>query len=128
VPTETEARGVLIQLLQGMDFASIARENSRSSSRGSGGDLGFITEEPFPQMGNALISLEIGDVSGVFKGPEGYYIVKLEGKKEGEQISFDEIKDDIIQSQVLLKQQQVILDHLNDLKAKIRVEINEQLL
>ena len=49
-------------------------------------------------------------------------------KKGGEEISFDEIKEDIIQSQTLLAQQQVILDYLEKLKAKKNIEINEQLL
>ena len=74
------------------------------------------------------MSLEVGGVSGVFKGPDGYYVAKLEEKKGGEQIGFEEIKEDIIQSQTLLKQQQVILDHLNRLKESTTIKINEDLL
>jgi parvulin-like peptidyl-prolyl isomerase len=126
--TKEQAEGVLGQILAGGNFGELARQQSKGKTAANGGDLGFITEEPFPQMGNALLSLEEGGVSGVFKGPDGYYIVKLEEKKGGEQISFDEIKDDIIQSQTLLKQQQAILDHLDRLKEGTKIEINESLL
>ena len=119
---------VLAEVLKGADFQEMARQHSIGKTAADGGDLGFITQEPFPQMGSILLSLEEGDVSSAFKGPEGYYIVQLEEKKGGEQIDFDEIKDDIIQSQTLLKQQQTILDYLTDLKARMKIEINEQLL
>ena len=128
VPAKEEATNVLGQILAGADFAQMARQHSKGKTAANGGDLGFITEEPFPQMGNALLSLEVGGISGVFKGPDGYYIAKLEEKKGGEQIEFEEIKEDIIQSQTLLKQQQVILDHLNRLKEKTKIKINEDLL
>jgi peptidyl-prolyl cis-trans isomerase C len=126
--TKEEATSILGEILNGADFAEMARQHSSGKTAAEGGDLGFITQEPFPQMGSALLSLEVGDVSGVFKGPEGHYIVKLEEKKGGEQLSFEEVKEDIIQSQTLFKQQQVILDHLNRLKSEIKVEVNEQLL
>jgi len=126
--SKDQATNILTEILKGADFAEMARQHSIGKTAAEGGDLGFITQEPFPQMGSALLPLEEGDVSSVFKGPEGYYVVKLEEKKGGESISFDEIKEDIIQSQTLLKQQQAILDHLNNLKGKIKIEINEQLL
>jgi len=128
VPTKEEATGILGQLIGGADFAATARLQSKGKTAANGGDLGFITEEPFAQMGNALLSLEVGDTSGVFKGPDGYYIVKLEEKKGGELISFDEIKEDIKQSQTLIKQQEAILDHLERLKAQSNININEGLL
>lgn len=128
LPTKERAIDILTDILGGADFENTARIYSVGVSAEKGGDLGFIVQEPFPQMGMALLSLEEGDVSGVFKGPEGYYIAKLEERKAGEQLSYEDIKEDIIQSQTLLKQQQVILDHLNRLKEDIKIEKNERLL
>jgi len=128
VPSKEEATELLTEILKGADFAETAQQYSIGKTASDGGDLGFIEQEPFPQMGSALLPLEEGDVSSVFRGPEGYYIVKLEEKKSGNKISFEEIKDDIIRSQVLLQQQQAVLDHLNSLKEKTEIEINEELL
>ena len=128
VASKDEATNVLTEILKGADFAEMAKQHSTSTTAAQGGELGFITQEPFPQMGRALLPLEEGDVSSVFRGPEGYYVVKLEEKKGGETVSFEEIKADIIQSQTLLTQQQVILEHLEQLKAKTNIKINEQLL
>jgi parvulin-like peptidyl-prolyl isomerase len=128
VPTKEQATTILSDILKGMDFAETAKQYSTSKTAVNGGDMGFIEEEPFPQMGKALVNLEPGDVSSVFDGPDGFYIVKLLEKKGGEPISFEEIKEDIIQNQTLLMQQQAILDHLNRLKATTKIEINEELL
>jgi peptidyl-prolyl cis-trans isomerase C len=128
VDTKDKATSVLGDVLKGTDFAEAAKLHSISATRAQGGDLGFITQEPFAQMGTVLLPLEEGDVSGVFEGPEGFYIVKLEEKKGGEAIAFDEIKNDIIQSQTLLAQQQAILEHLQRMKQNINIEVNEQLL
>jgi len=128
VKTKEEATNILTELLKGGDFQEAAKLFSISETAERGGDLGFITEEPFPQMGSALLPLEEGDLSSVFKGPEGYYIVKLEGKRGGAPLTFEEIKTDIMETQLLQKQQEAILEHLERLKAKIPIEINEELL
>jgi len=123
-----QATHILTEILKGADFAEMAKQYSIGRTASDGGDLGFITQEPFPQMGSALLAAEVGDTSSVFKGPEGYYIVKLEEKKGGEPIAFEDIKGDIIQTQTLVKQQQVIISHLEKLKSNIKVERNENLL
>jgi parvulin-like peptidyl-prolyl isomerase len=101
---------------------------STSASSAQGGDIGFISEVPFPQMASPLLALDEGGVSGVFNGPDGYYIVKLEEKKGGEQIDFDAIKEEIVQNQLLIKQQQAILYYIERLKQTTKVETNKELL
>jgi len=126
--TKADATGALAEILNGADFAETARMKSSGPSAANGGDLGFITQEPFAQMGETLLPMAVGEVSGVFDGPEGFYFVKLEEKNPGAQMEYEEIKDEIIQSQTLLKQQQVILDHLDEIKAKMSIELNTQLI
>ena len=79
-------------------------------------------------MAQAILPLDVGKVSNVFKGPEGFYIVKLEEKKGGDQIPFEEIKGEIVQKLTFDKQQQIILDHVKELEGKIKVEANYDLL
>ncbi len=128
VETKDEASQILIELLKGADFAQMAQTRSKSKTASQGGDLGSISEASFPQMKDALLALEVGGVSSVFKGPDGYYVVKLEEKKGGQQKEFSAIKEDIIEGLTLMKQQQTILDYLNQLQQKISVKINEDLL
>lgn len=128
VPTESEAKDILVQLLQGGDFVEIAKSKSKSSSASKGGDLGWVSTFPFDQMKAAVTALETGKTSSVFKGPSGYYIVKLEEKKGGAPKPFLAIKSDLTKKMTLKKQQEAVLEHLNKLAEKTNIQVNEELL
>lgn len=128
VPTEQEAKDILIQLLQGADFATLAKDRSKDPSSADGGDLGFISKgKKFPQFDDAAFSdtLEVGKVSAVFKGPDGYYIAKLEAKRGGKLKSLSEMWDDIKRGLTFLKQQQRIEDLIGKLSHDSKIEIYE---
>jgi parvulin-like peptidyl-prolyl isomerase len=128
VPTELEAREILIQILQGADFVSLARSRSKSVTSSKGGDLGFISPgTKFREFDEVAFSdaLEVGKVSNVFKGPDGYYIIKLEEKRGGEEKPLSEVWDDLKAALTLNKQQQRILDIIKDLESKAKIEVYE---
>ncbi len=128
VTSEQAAKDILVQLLQGADFATLAKERSRSSSSKDGGDLGFISKgKKFAQFDAVAFSdtLEVGKTSNIFKGPDGYYILKLEAKKGGKQRSLSEVYDDVKRLLLFLKREQKIDDLLNKLSKTNKVEINE---
>ncbi|MCX5715233.1 MAG: peptidyl-prolyl cis-trans isomerase [Candidatus Omnitrophica bacterium] len=128
LPTEQEAKDVMVQLLQGADFATLAKDRSKSSSAKDGGDLGFITKgKKSPQFDAAAFSdtMEAGKMSGVFKGADGYYIVRLEAKRGGKQRSLSDMWDDIKKGLTFLKQQQKIEELIGKLSRESKIEINE---
>lgn len=126
--SQLAANELLVQIIQGANFAEMAKQNSIADNAAQGGDLGWIAEVPFPEMANALIPLEKGDVSSVFRGPDGFYIAKVEDKRGGEQIPLEEVKEDIRQNRIAFKQQQAIVNHIEQLKTKYNIETNEELL
>jgi len=126
--SQAKAKEVLVDLLKGGDFAEAAKQYSKGKTAAQGGDLGFITQVSFPEMGNALMALDVGGVSNVFKGPDGFYIVKVEEKKGGAQVPFEKIKDEIIRNMTLSKQQQTVLDYIAQLRQKTKIDINQDLL
>lgn len=128
VPAEQDARDILIQLLQGADFATLARERSKSASAKNGGDLGFIAKgKNFAQFDAVAFSdsLEAGKVSSIFKGLDGYYILKLEVKRGGQLKSLSEMWDDIKRGLTFLKQQKAIDELIDKLSQKSTIEIYE---
>jgi peptidyl-prolyl cis-trans isomerase C len=128
VPTEQEAKEILILLLQGQDFATLAKERSKAPSAKDGGDLGFITKgKKFPQFDTVAFSetLEVGKISNIFKGPDGYYILKLEAKRGGKQKSLSEMWDDIKRGLTFLKQQKRIEDLISKLSTQAKIETYE---
>lgn len=128
VATEQEAKDIMIQLLQGADFATLTSQRSIVPSAKDGGDLGFISKgKKSPQFDDVAFSetLEVGRVSNIFKGPEGYYILKLEEKKGGEQPTLSEMWSDIERGLTFLKQQQKIEELIGKLSRESKLEIYE---
>jgi len=75
------------QLLQGVDFAELARQNSRDASAKDGGDLGTLKRGELAQdIETQILSLEPGALSPPFRSALGYHIFRLESKEtlEGE--------------------------------------------
>ncbi len=129
VPTKDEAQAILMEILNGADFAETAKNRSKTASAEQGGDLGFIREAKFPQMGAALAILDVGGVSAVFNGPDGYYIVKVEEKRGGNVPALDDkLKEEIKSGLTILKQQEALLKHIEKIKEKTNIQINENLL
>lgn len=138
VPSEDKGKEVLINLWQGGDFAALARAHSRHESAGRGGDIGVIVPQmPFPQPGKKIMfekfeemafSLELHKNSMLFKGPDGFYIVKVNEIKPSRQKPVAEVYDDIEQA-LLLKEQTEALDTLlGNLRKAAKIVVNEKLL
>jgi peptidyl-prolyl cis-trans isomerase C len=128
VSNEQEAKNILIQILQGVDFATLAKERSKSLSANVGGDLGFIQRGKMPPQFDTVAfsdTLEADSISNIFKGPDGYYILKLEVKRGGKQKSLSEMWDDIKRGLTFLKQQRKIEDLIGKLSREVKIEIYE---
>lgn len=128
VSTEAEAKDILIELLKGSDFAELAKQRSKSASSGNGGDLGFISPGRKSAQFDAIAfsdNLEVGQYTNIFKGQDGYYIIKLEARRGGKQKSLTELWDDIKRGLTFLKQQQRIEDLIGKLSREAKIEIYE---
>lgn len=75
------------QLLQGADFAEVAKQHSRDASARDGGDLGTLKRGELAQdIETQILSLSPGQVSAPYRSALGYHIFRLESKEtlEGE--------------------------------------------
>ena len=130
VGDETTAKNILVQVLQGGDFSQIAKAQSKSSDAAEGGKLKpfMMGKAPFDAMQTAISNLDEVGISGVFKGPEGFYIVKVDSKTGGTSKPFADVKKDLIYGLTMQKQQAVILSHLKELAEKNKPEYNKELI
>jgi peptidyl-prolyl cis-trans isomerase C len=133
--TEDEAKQVYIELLRGIDFSTLAKQYSKSKTASTGGDVGFIGFEIDPEKRIRADkfyevafspSLEVGNISGIFKSPDGFYIIKLDSIKKPETKSLSELWDNIKSWLLLEKQKKAIEELSNKLTGEIKVEIYEE--
>ena len=93
------AEEILEKARKTKDFGSLAKQVSGSNTAPKGGDLGWIQRGTADELvENALFSTKAGELSGVVKGREGFYIFKIEEAVEEKQRSLEEVKDQILQA------------------------------
>ena len=126
---EVVAKNILVSVLQGGNFADIAKAQSKGKTAADGGAIKTFAKAPFAEMQIAISNLDAGGTSSVFKGPDSnYYIVHVDEKKGGETKQYSEIKADLIAALTTRKQQETVLEHINKLAEKIKVKVNQDII
>lgn len=124
VSDEATAKNILVQVLQGGDFAALAKAQSKDKFAENGGLITDPAQAPLEVQKN-ITALETGGTSAVFKGTAGYYIVHVDEKAF---VPFSEVKDELKTRLSARKQQETILEHIDQLAQKNKVEVNKELL
>jgi peptidyl-prolyl cis-trans isomerase C len=126
---EEEAQNILDQLTAGADFSEMAIEKSTGPSAAQGGDLGYVSAGTIiPEIEEVIFALEVDELSGVVKSDFGFHILKITDKKPETIKTFEEVKEDIIQTLLPTKQKEAFDNLLEELKGKVEIEINEEAL
>ncbi len=94
-----KAEEILEKAKKTKDFASLAKQYSEADNASKGGEVGWVQRGTLgEQMESVLFSMKAGDLSGVLAGRDGFHILKVEEVKEEKQKSFEEVKDQIVQT------------------------------
>lgn len=130
--SEDEAKQVYIEILKGTNFSDLARQFSKAPTANKGGDVGLIANEldpkkriRFDKFYEVAFSptLESGGTSNIFKGQDGYYIIKVESIKKTEAKPLNELYDNIKSYLLFVKQQKAVADLADKLSGETKVEI-----
>lgn len=99
---DSTATGVVRDRLQSLrrqiasgqtSFADAARSASDGPDAANGGDMGWVSGAKLPDsFDSALASLKAGQISSVFRGPGGLYLLKLEDERGDQQQADDDQK------------------------------------
>ena len=127
--TEEEAQNVLEQLKAGEDFSEIAIEKSSGPSAAQGGDLDYVAKGTIiPEIEEVIFALELEELSEVVKTDFGFHILKITEKKPETVKTLEEVREEIVQTLLPEKQNEAFENLLEELKSKVEIEINEELL
>lgn len=129
VETEEVAQDILEKLKAGGDFIELAKEKSTGPSAAQGGDLGYVSKgELIPEIENVIFALEIGNISDIIKSEYGFHILKVTDKKPEVLKTFEEVKEEIVQTLLSTKQKEAFDNLLEEIKSQVTIEINEEAL
>lgn len=84
------------RLKAGEDMSSLATQYGEGPEKDSQGDLGsFVSGQMLPNMEQAVEGLQVGELTDWIEMPSGWYILRLEDKRESRIKAFEEARDEI---------------------------------
>lgn len=122
VDSEEKAKDIIKEINEGLSFEEAAKKYSSCPSKEQGGNLGEFTKgQMVPEFELAAFNMEVNNISNPVKTQFGYHIIKLTAKNKESLSAFDEIKGQITQQVLGMKQQEAYLNKTNELKQKYEV-------
>jgi len=124
VDSEEKAEDIIAEIEKGLSFEEAAGKYSSCPSKDVGGALGEFTRgQMVPEFEEAAFEMEEKEISKPVKTQFGYHIIKLIEKRPEGQMAFEEVKDQISEQVLRLKQQDRYLSKIEELKGKYPVEL-----
>ncbi|MCZ4305104.1 peptidylprolyl isomerase [Zoogloeaceae bacterium G21618-S1] len=86
VVSDTDARLRLetlrTRILNGEDFAALARANSADLSAAKGGEIGWVYPgDTVPEFERAMDALKVGELSAPVKSPFGWHLIRVDARR-----------------------------------------------
>ncbi len=128
VANEEAAKALRLQLVQGADFASLAKTRSLSPDKEQGGDLGFFTKGEMPEEFDIVFTLGVGKISPLVKTAYGYHIFKVEEVHPAKPMTAAEAAERIRAQMTQERREKSFAVWVAGLKEKARITVNDQIL
>lgn len=123
VDDEQKANDIYDEIDEGLDFKEAAKKYSKDPSAASGGSLGtFPKGVMVKEFQDGLDSLEVGEISKPVKSQFGYHLIKLEDVNNAEDKPFEEVRDQVYQTYLMVKRQEKYLEKLNEISKSVEVK------
>lgn len=111
-------------ILNGRDFAALAREHSQCNSASGGGDLGHIRKGYMPpEFDQVAFSMKPGAISEVVRTKFGFHIIKVLDKSPGGPAPYEQVRGAIKQFLQQRETKKRLTAHIKELRKKSRIEI-----
>jgi len=112
------------------DFAELAKKYSELPNASQGGYIGKVKRgELHPYLEIAAFKTPVNQVSDVVKTEDGFYLIKVHQKrKEGEVLTFEQVKDDLKRELDNQRGITILADYVEQLNKKAKIQIVDKTL
>ncbi|MGO3019186.1 MAG: peptidylprolyl isomerase [Anaerococcus sp.] len=118
-----EAEKIYEEIQNGKSFEDAANEYSMDNQGQNGGDLGeFPKGTMVKEFEDALLELKEGEISKPVKTQFGYHLIKLDHKHDSFIPEFDQIKDRLRETLMMIRRQEKYLSKVEKIKEKVDVK------
>lgn len=123
---KAKAEALRKQLVEGADFATLARENSDCPSKERGGDLGsFGRGQMVKAFEEAAFSQATNAIGPVVETDFGYHIIQVTGRQAAGTTSMEEAKPRLVEHLKQKKQMAVFDALMESLKSKATIKYDD---
>ncbi len=110
-------------------FKDVAARVSEDMYKRRGGDVGFVAKEGKPGLDPAIVdmafTLQVGQISEVFKNSEGYNVVQVATKRERVDRTFQQMKGSVLRTVKNEKMKELYDDYVAKLKQGADIKVDE---
>lgn len=109
---ETQAKELMARIQAGEPFEDLARTYSKDGgTAANGGDLGVLTKSQLPgELGDAIFSMQEGEVRGPVRSDFGFHIIRLDKIFERGPLPLDQVRGDLLGELQLRQAESAYLD------------------
>lgn len=123
---KTRIEGLRKQLVDGADFAKVAKENSDCPSKERGGDLGtFGRGQMVKPFEDAAFNQATNAIGPVVETQFGYHIIQVTEHSAGKTSELAEVKDKLVEHLKQKKQMDLFQAFIEKLKGKAKITLSE---
>jgi peptidyl-prolyl cis-trans isomerase C len=118
-----EAERIRTDILEGEDFAEMAKRHSDCNSASGGGNLGYIKKGYMPEeFETVAFSMEVDGVSEVVKTRFGYHVISVSDKKSAGIAPYEDVRDFIEKYLQQQETEKALAAHIAELREKAEIE------
>jgi len=129
VSGEGEALEIKKRLMEGADFAALARQRSLSPDREAGGDLGFFERGQMPkEFDETVFNMVPGEISDIVRSPYGCHIFQLIERRPPHRPSYEEVQAEVRETMLRRKREAAYEKWYAQLKAQAVIKTDLPLL
>lgn len=128
---EAEALAAQIKkdLAAGKPFGDLAAQYSEALSKSSKGEAGWFADSDLsPAISKAVFALKAGELTDLIPTDAGWYLFRVEAKKEAQTPSLDKVRENVIEALKEQKFQTAYKEYLDELKTQNYIRINPRYL
>lgn len=103
------------RIAAGEDFSAVVASLSDGQQALEGGDLGWRKGTELPSLfSDVAPTMDVGEISDVITSPSGYHIIKLEDRRQGDQVLVDQTRA----RHILIETNEIVSD--SDARERLR--------
>lgn len=116
------AEKAMSELKRGLSFNEVAERYSEGPERNTGGDLGFVSKNDFPEIFSAAFKLKPQQISQIMKSDYGYHIFLVKKFEKPKKMNYDNVKSKIYMELYTKEQENKTKELIDELYKNTKIQ------